>query len=160
MKKPTIRKLIKKPTKKQLRKKLWGLCKEIIRKRDGNICFICLREGLEGSSWHTGHLIPSSTCGLYLRYDLRNLASSCYNCNINLGGNGALFLRRVEDVYGKSFADQIIHDKRFITKDDTLFYEERIRHYQEILTWDKAKLFDHTKTSFRDRFPPKSVMPM
>lgn len=154
MKKTKTPKKKKQPSKKQLRKKLWELCKQIVRKRDGNSCFICRRGGLEGAGWHTGHLIPSSTCGLYLRYDLRNLSSNCYNCNINLGGNGALYLRRVEEVYGKDFVDQIIKDKQIISNDGKLFYERRIRDYQEILSWDKYKLMDFTRTSFRDRFQP------
>ena len=144
---------------KKLKDRLWELCKTIVRKRDGNVCFICRNGGLEGSGWHTGHLHPSSTCGAYLRYDLRNLHSSCYNCNINLGGNGAEFLIRLVQVYGKEFSDRLYKDKSVILKADSIFYGKKIMEFEEISGWDKDKLFDYTKT-VRDKFPPESYMQM
>lgn len=134
-----------KKTPAQLKKVLWELCKELVRKRDGNSCVICGKSHLEGSGWHTGHFIPSSTCGAFLRFDLRNLHSSCYNCNINLGGNGALFLVALEKKYGREFVNQILQDKNKITKADSSFYEDKIKTFTEIQTWDKTKLFDYTR---------------
>lgn len=143
----------KKPTKKRhkatplkkLKKALWELCKQIVRKRDGNSCFICGKANLEGAGWHTGHFVPSSTCGVFLRYDLRNLHSSCYYCNINLGGNGAMFYRRLEEIYGKDFLESIFRDKQLTTKADSFFYEDKIKKYQEISEWDKVQILDYTK---------------
>jgi hypothetical protein len=135
----------KQKTLSQLKKKLWELCKQIIRARDGSICFICGQSGLEGSNWHTGHFIPSSTCGAYLRYDLRNLHSSCYNCNINCGGNGALFYRRLVEVYGQAFVDRIFNDQKICIKANKVFYEEKIEKYTEISGWDQVRILDHTR---------------
>jgi len=134
----------KKPI-KYYKTKLWQLCKTLVRKRDGNVCVICCKANLEGSGWHTGHFIPSSTCGAFLRYDLRNLHSSCYNCNINLGGNGALFLIKLEEVYGRNFVDAIVSDKNNIIKADKIFYESKIEAFKEMESWSKDKLFDYTK---------------
>ncbi len=145
----------KKPRIGLLKKKLWELCKQIIRTRDGSICFICGKSGLEGSGWHTGHFIPSASCGAFLRYDLRNLHSSCYNCNINLGGNGAEFYRRIVEVYGSDFGEQIFKDKQISIKADILFYEEKIKEYKEISSWNKNKLFDYTRV-YRGKPIPES----
>lgn len=130
---------------KRLQDKLWEHCKKLVRERDGNICIICNKQNLEGSGWHTGHFIPSSTCGAYLRYDLRNLHSCCYNCNINLGGNGALFYRKLVDIYGQVFVDNVFRDKNNIIKADEIFYENKIKEYEEMESWGKDKLLNYTK---------------
>lgn len=144
-KKATRRPLKSSTSPARLKTRLWELCKGIVRKRDGNSCFICRKENLEKGGWHTGHFIPSSTCGASLRYDLRNLHSSCYHCNINLGGNGALFYRRIEETYGKEFLESIFRDKQISIKADSLFYESKIKEYEEISSWDKTKILDYTK---------------
>jgi len=129
----------------KLKNTLWELCKSIVRRRDGNTCFICGKKDLEGAGWHTGHFIPSSTCGAFLRYNLRNLHSSCYYCNINLGGNGALFLLRLEEEYGREFVDQIIRDKNISIKADILFYQKTIEEYIELDKLDQEELQEYTR---------------
>lgn len=113
--------------------KLWELCKEFIRGRDGNVCVSCGKTGLAGSGWHTGHLIPKAACVAYLKYDKRNLYSQCYYCNINLGGNGAELSRAVALRHGQDFLDQLFDDKKIMVKADKFFYEERIKEYEELL---------------------------
>lgn len=128
-----------------LRDKLWELCKQIVRKRDGNRCIICGKTNLVGSNWHTGHFIPSSICGGYLRYDLRNLHSSCYNCNINLGGNGALYYVALVQNYTQEFVDRIIKDKNTTIKLDKKFYEEKIKEYEKVLQMSPDRIFIYTQ---------------
>lgn len=135
----------KKKTITQLKKQLWELVKQTIRKRDGPRCVICGATGLDGSNWQTGHFIPSSTCGAFLRYDLRNLHSNCYRCNINLGGNGAMYYEALKRDYGQGFIDSVFGDKQTIIKADTQFYEQKIQDFQEISSWDKDKLLDYTR---------------
>ena len=118
---------------KLLKKKLWELCKLIIREAYGNECYTCGKTGLAGSSWHTGHFIASSICGLYLRYDLRNLRPQCYRCNIDLSGNGAVFYRRMVEDEGQEYVDELFRDKERITKSSTQFYQERILEYTRVL---------------------------
>lgn len=136
---------VKKLTPKKLKEELWELCKKIVRARDGNVCIICGKSNLEGSGWHTGHFLPSSTCGAYLRYDLRNLHSSCYNCNINLGGNGAMFYKILVSKFGQDFVDRLFVDKQKIIKADEIFYNSKINEYEKIQDWDKDKLLNYTK---------------
>lgn len=139
-----MKKKSKQPISK-IQRQIWELCKEIVRKRDGNTCVICGKQNLDGSGWHTGHFIPNSTCGAFLRYNLRNLHSSCYNCNINLGGNGALFLVALEKRYGRDFVDKIIQDKQTITKADIIFYENEKQNLEKIRSWSQNKLLNYTK---------------
>lgn len=129
----------------KLKAKLWELCKQIVRKRDGNSCLICGKGELAGASWHTGHFIPSAACGAYLRYDLRNIHSSCYHCNINLGGNGALFYKRLVDIYGQEFVDRIFKDKQKIIKADVTFYSKKIAEYEELVGLSQKKLQEFIK---------------
>lgn len=78
---------MKKSPLSKLKKKLWDLCRTIIRARYGNTCYTCGRTGLTGSDWQTGHFISSSICSTELRYALDNLRIQCAKCNIWKSGN-------------------------------------------------------------------------
>ena len=95
---------------------LWVECKRIVREQFGNVCYTCGAKNLIGSNWHTGHLIPKAACGAYLKYDLRILRPQCYHCNINLGGNGAEFYRRMIQREGATYVDMLIADKNVTVK--------------------------------------------
>lgn len=95
----------------------------------GWTCFTCGAEHLVGSNCQLGHFIPRGTCGAYLRFSLDNLRIQCYHCNINLGGNGAVFYRRLLETEGKKFVDKLFKDKNKTVK----AYD----HYVELL--DKYK---------------------
>ena len=115
------------------KKKLWELCKRACREQYGNTCYTCGKTGLEGSNWHTAHFIPSGSCGAFLRYDLRNLRPGCYHCNINLGGNGAVFYKRMVEREGQAYVDQLFADKQKTVKCDILFLQRLIREYEDLL---------------------------
>lgn len=124
---------MKKQTISKLKDNLWKAFSLYIRQRDNYTCFTCGRTGT-GSAIHAGHFIPSSTCGLFLRYHEKNVHAQCYNCNINLGGNGAEYYRRMVARYGQKEVDQLFKDKERITKwtpDDyialTKEYKSRIK---------------------------------
>lgn len=127
------------------KEKLWELCKHVVRKRDGDICVSCGAVGLTGGNQQTGHLIPSSTCGALLRYDLRNLGVQCYACNINKGGNGALFLRAVEKKYGREMVERLFEEKKEKVKLDELFLEDKLYEFSRYLTMSKRELIEITK---------------
>lgn len=117
----------------KLKKELWELCKQIIRKRYGNTCYTCEAEGLAGANWHTGHFIPSSVCGTYLRWDLRNLRPQCFRCNISLVGNGSSFYRELLIREGVSYLDQLFADKEKLTKLTPAFLQQKIEEYKTIV---------------------------
>ncbi len=112
---------MKKLTPKQVKTKLWEECKRITRERYKNKngtwnCFTCGRLINEPAKAQTGHFIPSGSCGAFLRYDLRNLRIQDYYCNINLGGNGAEFYKRLVETEGQEYVDELFQDKNKIVK--------------------------------------------
>ena len=104
---------------------LWKECRRIIFNKYGNTCYTCSRTNLEGSNCQLGHFIPSGACGAYLRYDLRNLRPQCYHCNINLGGFGAEYYKRLVAEVGKKEVNKLFKDKQKTVK--------AIDHYKKLL---------------------------
>ena len=124
----------------KLRDRLWELAKLIIRKRYGNTCYTCGRTKLEGSNWHTGHFIPDAVGGAFLRYNLQNLRPQCYNCNINLGGNGGEFYRRLVEEEGQLYVDNLFQLKNtMIIKADKMWLDGMINLYTGMLEHEKPK---------------------
>ena len=125
------------PKVKTLRKKLWELCKQITRLVYGNVCYTCNKPGLEGSYWQTGHMWPKGSVGHSLKYDLRILRPQCYHCNINLGGMGAVFYRRMTKdmgpAYMKKLEEDKIKDARVSIKADWVWFLMMIEKYTETL---------------------------
>ena len=139
--------------------KIWELCKKIVRFRDGSKCYTCDATGLSGTNWHTGHLIPDSVSGAYLRYDLRNLRSQCYRCNINLGGNGAEFYRRVVIQMGQEWVDTLFVDKQCSIKaidHYRMVYEVYKRIAEQIPNVDRKLLYSPCETLI-ESFPQDSA---
>lgn len=134
-----------KSEKAKLETKLWEICKQVIRTRDGSVCVSCGKIGLEGSNWHTGHFIPKAVCGTYLKYDIRNLHSQCYHCNINLGGNGGAYFVALERNYGREFVDKLFDDEKTIIKADIHFYEEKIAEFTKLSRLTKDELQAYTR---------------
>lgn len=99
-----------------IQRKIWAECKRIIRARYGNVCFTCERTGLIGSNWHTGHLWAKAALGAYLKYDLRVLRPQCYDCNINKGGMGADFYRKMVKENGQEYMDSLQRERQITVK--------------------------------------------
>ena len=129
---------MRKKSSKQLKKELWELCKQITRKHYQNKngtwnCYTCDRLIDEPAKAQTGHFIPSGSCGAFLRYDLRNLRIQDYFCNINQGGAGAEFYRRMVKEIGQKEVDKIFQDKQRIIKADVIWYSQKIKEYKALL---------------------------
>jgi len=110
VKKSPLRKKGKSPQ-SILEQNLWDVCKEIIRKQYPNVCYTCGQTNLEGRNWHTGHMWAKGSLHALLKYDLRILRPQCYNCNMNLGGMGAVFYEKMRREYGKKYMDKLEADK-------------------------------------------------
>lgn len=102
---------------------LWEECRRIIKAKYGNTCFTCGKNNLEKSNYQIGHFIPKGSCGANLKYDLRNLRPQCFHCNINLGGNGALFYKNLVETEGQKYVDQLFEDKNISVKAYDYFVE-------------------------------------
>lgn len=111
---------MKKLTIGKIQKLLWEECKRIIRARyerpGGWECYTCGILITEKKDAHTGHFIPKSVSGSFLKYDLRNLRVQCMACNVWRGGNGAIYYRNMVAREGKKYVDKLFQDKQKITK--------------------------------------------
>lgn len=120
-----------------IQRKVWELCKQIIRKKYPNVCYTCDTKGLSGSNWHTGHLYAKASLGAFLKYDLRVLRPQCAKCNLFFGGMGAVFYTRMFRENGEKYMNQLEKDKQ-ITVKAYPHYEKLINEYTEILYEDKG----------------------
>lgn len=118
-------------TKKNLERRLWALCRELIINKYGKICYTCGQTNLEKGNLQVGHFIPRSTCGAFLKYDLRNLRPQCARCNVFLGGQGAEFYRNMLLREGQKYIDDLFHDKQRITKAEDHWLKQ-LQKYQTL----------------------------
>lgn len=131
MKKCKLRKLGKQKI-SLVQRKLWVLCRNIIRQKYGSTCYTCSRTGLSGGNWQTGHMWAKASVGAYLKYDLRILRPQCYHCNINLGGRGADFYTRMLSDIGEEAMAQLQKDRQ-VTVNAMDHYLKLIKEYTELL---------------------------
>ncbi len=116
------------------KKELWKVFSQYIRMRDSGVCITC------GAIKHwkkmqAGHCIPKANGGLRLYFDERNVNCQCYRCNINLGGNGAVYNQRIRDIYGTTAMETLL--KYFNEKDTNPLilkipdYKAKIKKYKK-----------------------------
>ena len=133
MKKTRLRKTAKEHTLGWWKKKFWTVFSLYVRKRDKFKCFTCDNRG-DGKGMHAGHFIPRASGGLSLYFDERNVNAQCYRCNINLGGNGAEYYKRMVEHYGQEVVDEI-----FVLR-DTGYRKYTIESYQGLIEEYKEKI--------------------
>lgn len=131
LKKGTLRKQSKQKISK-LQVELWALCKQIIRKKYKNECYTCPAVGLIGLNWHTGHLWAKASLRAFLKYDLRVLRPQCYSCNMNKGGMGADFYKRMLKEIGEEKMTELQNDRQKLVNAYD-HYNSLIIEYQKML---------------------------
>lgn len=119
-----------------IQRKIWDCIKIIVRhtykKPDGTWnCYTCGRPILEPKDAQTGHMLAKASVGAFLKYDLRILRIQDYWCNINLGGNGAVFIENMRKEMGHEHVDQILRDRQVTVKAYD-FYVELLAKYKTI----------------------------
>lgn len=79
---------------------------------------------------------PKGSLGASLKYDIRILRPQCYNCNINYGGQGAIFIKKMEKEEGKIYMDKLhadkIEDKKGSLKASD-YYPQLLLEYRRII---------------------------
>jgi len=122
---------MRKKTPAKLKKELWKLFSEYIRRKDTvngiAICFTCGRKN-EWKLMHGGHYIRASA-GLSTYFDEQNVHVQCYACNIWRDGNSDEYALRLQERYGQDILNELNRRKHKIIKD--FHFEEKIRYYQE-----------------------------
>jgi hypothetical protein len=139
---------IKKKSKSPLAKakeKLWKTLKAVIDIRDGPVCISCGATDLRGANKHGGHFIPSSSCGGFLRYDIRNVFNQCATCNLFRNGAGAEYTLALQKKFGLEFVEKIIRDKQKSVKLDVDYVTRMTEFYESLLTKSKKQLLTLTK---------------
>ena len=144
MKRSGIKKKSKSPLAKA-KQKLWATLKKVIDIRDGDTCISCGTSGLRGYNKHGGHFIPSSSCGGFLRYDLRNVFNQCASCNLYRNGAGAEYTVTLQKRFGTAFVEKVIADKEVSTKLDIPYVEALTSYYESLLTKTQKQLISLTK---------------
>lgn len=107
----------------RLHKLVWEECKRIIRARYNQAesymtpfwkCYTCGIVMTYKSDVHTAHGKPKAALPLIYKYDLRNLRTCCYNCNINLGGASDIFIAKLEkEPTGLEFLQEACYKDEF-----------------------------------------------
>lgn len=100
----------------KLQRQLWVVVRQLANKLYDKQCYTCPAKNLRGRNRQLGHMIPKSTCGILLKYDLRNLRFQCARCNIWQGGNGALFVRNMIIREGQDYVDKVFADRNVYVK--------------------------------------------
>jgi len=138
MKRSRIKKTPKKGTLTWWKKKLWTIFSLYIRTRDNFTCFTCGKKG-DGKGMHAGHMIPRAVGGMSLYFNEFNVHAQCYYCNINLGGNGAIYAKKFIEKYGQEKFDELIELKEHGYKKYTIEeYKNLIEYYKlELKKYDK-----------------------
>lgn len=130
-----MKKQSKQPISK-IQRSLWQECRRIADilyppVNGVTYCYTCDKP-ISGSNKQLGHFIPKGACGAFLKYDVyRNLRWQCYHDNINLGGNGTEFYRRMVKDNGQKYVDKIFEDKNISVKAYD-YYVELLEKYNQI----------------------------
>lgn len=132
MRRTTLKRKSKSETRK-VQDALWQECRRIIMSRysEPHKCFTCDKL-IEGSNRQLGHFIANSVGGAMLRYNLDNLRLQCYYCNINLGGNGSEFYRRLVNEKGQPFVDALFVLKNQGTVNALDHYKKLLEEYKTV----------------------------
>ncbi|TXH14886.1 MAG: hypothetical protein E6R03_08295 [Hyphomicrobiaceae bacterium] len=83
------------------KKKLWEKFSAWIKKRDGNICFVCGKTDLSGHNWHAAHVFSAGSYSA-LRWLVSNCFSGCYSCNVGKHGHYIEYHRLYKERFGEA----------------------------------------------------------
>lgn len=131
------------------KKKLWRLTSEYVRRSEAlSRSREMERHGQSGDPdlgecvtcglvrpWRelqAGHFIPRAQ-GLATYFDLRNIHTQCYRCNINLGGNGAEYYPYMLQKYGEDTVNELRSLSRTTKKYYKSDYESMIEDLEQKL---------------------------
>lgn len=116
-----------------IQRNLWELCRKITHEKYPNVCYTFGQTGLSGLNFHTGHMWAKASLGAFLKYDLRILRPQCYRCNINHGGRGADFYKRMLKEIGEEKMNKLEKDRQITVKSAYDHYLQLIPEYQCVL---------------------------
>lgn len=118
---------IKFRTRSSLKKNVWKIFSEYIRRRDHGQCFTCsiIKDFRE---MHAGHYIPRTICGDVLYFSELNVHCQCPHCNKWMHGNLSEYARHLVLKYGAKVLEKINKIKK---EKKTLSFLDLQRMYDE-----------------------------
>lgn len=120
---------MKKKTDAKLKKELWKLVSEYVRRKSRGICFTCGTQR-DWKQLHCGHYIRASA-GLSTYFEPKNLHAQCYACNIWRDGNSDEYALRLKATYGDGILEELNEKKHRIVKNFPFL--EEIERYKKLL---------------------------
>lgn len=128
--------MAKLPPLPRLKKKLWKLFSEYIRRRDadedGNVkCFTCFRF----SHWtqlQAGHYIPQSIA-LSLVFNEKNVHAQCPGCNLFKNGNMSVYAVELRKRYGENILEELQSLRKEGFRYTRVEYMEMIEKYKALI---------------------------
>lgn len=118
---------------KRAKKRLWSLAREYVFKTYGSNCYTCPAKNLQGSNRQCGHMWPKAVLSNHLKYDHRVLRAQDFRCNINFGGNGAVFYAQMLKEIGSEKMFELEKERMVSVKADLPFFLGKIAEYEELL---------------------------
>lgn len=127
----------KKVKKSTLKKKAWEIFSKYIRLRDCLLttrtkergkCITCGRE-YEFKSLQAGHCISGRHNSLL--FDEMAVHAQCYYCNIQLGGNLAVYYRVINNMFGAGSYENLELRDKMLVKISPEGYEEIYSRYKQ-----------------------------
>ncbi len=128
---------MKKPTISKVKKKLWVIFSEYIRKKDGflttgstdwALCITCQKR-YHYKMLQAGHFIAGRhNAGLFSE---EGTHAQCYNCNINLKGNTLEYRRQIIKLYGENADTRLEREAKEVKQFTIPELEEMIIRYKQ-----------------------------
>jgi 5-methylcytosine-specific restriction endonuclease McrA len=123
----------KKKRKINLKKKLWTIFSEYIRRKDAdeNGMVSCISCGVvkHYKQMHASHYIPKSL-GLSIYFEEKNVHPGCVTCNLFRHGNLTSYAIALRKKYGETILEELEQQRQRMIKISPGGYEELIERYQ------------------------------
>jgi len=118
--------------KPNLKKKLWKIFSEYIRRRDDGKCYTCSTKK-DWKEMDAGHFIPAGGSNPELYFNEKNVHCQCTSCNRFKHGNLSVYAYNLTLQYGDKILDELFELKHKLVKWTPADYEAKIEYYKQLL---------------------------
>src|SRR5674476_323265 len=115
---------MKKISTQTLKRKLWKVFSEFIRRRDDGLCISCGKK-FEWQQTDAGHFI-AKTGGLSIYFDPENVHAQCSGCNRFRHGNLVQYAIALRRKYGPDIIEELDRRRRLTRKYTAVDYSAMI----------------------------------
>lgn len=128
--------MAKLPPLPRLKKKLWKIFSEYIRRRDADengmvTCFTCDRP-MHWKESQAGHYVPQSIA-LSLVFNEKNVHNQCGGCNLYKNGNPTVYALKLQKRYGNLILEELQSLRKENFRYTRVDYMEMIEKYKALI---------------------------